>query len=418
VVTGGATDCAHEWTNGQTPGISGGMNRANAATKDTANFQVVPAREHATCTRCGAWRGELGSEPTSQLYIAHLVEVFREVARVMRPDATLWLNCGDSYSGSGKGPTGHNGIQHAEERQGFTDQRSVGPPAKSLCLIPERLAIALQDDGWYIRSRICWAKTSPMPESVTDRPTSAWEHIFLLTKRPTYYYDAHAVRQPYNENSLGRYQYALQGTAPTCRQPGGDVERREREKGVRPPNPLGANLRNFWLLPPEPFPAAHFATFPPEIPRRAILAGTSAHGACPTCGAGWVRRTERTGTGRVYARGACPADSRALGQPQRTGAGSGALSVVSRTTDWQPTCTCADPRPLVPPIVLDPFSGAGTTVLVANRLGRRAIGLELNANYAAMSRARIESDAPLVEAVAAADGWAQAGLFAEEEETG
>jgi DNA modification methylase len=119
------------------------------------------------------------------------------VKRVLRPDGTLWLNIGDSYGGSGKGQTGHNGIGNQEQRQGFIgSKRDTVVRPKSLALIPERLALALADDGWIIRSRIAWCKASPMPESTQDRPTSAWEHIWLLTRQERYFYDSFAVRTP------------------------------------------------------------------------------------------------------------------------------------------------------------------------------------------------------------------------------
>src|SRR4030095_961787 len=168
------------------------------------------------CARCGAWRGELGSEPTIELYVEHIVQVFAEVRRVLRKDGTLWLNVGDSYAGSGKGPTGFNGIGDQEQRQGFRAGEFLNPggrppvkqggartrdgigyvdglKAKDLCLIPFRLALALQAEGWYVRSDIAWCKRAPMPESVTDRPTTAWEHVFLLTRSVRYFYDQIAV---------------------------------------------------------------------------------------------------------------------------------------------------------------------------------------------------------------------------------
>jgi len=145
---------------------------------------------------------------------------------------------------------------------------------KDLIGIPWLVAFALQADGWWLRSEITWCKRAPMPESVKDRPTCATEKIFLLSRSQQYYYDADAVREPYLEESLARYQYRLQSTAPGAWKPGGDVGRREREANVRLPNPNGRNMRNYWLLCPEPFSGAPFATFPSEIPRRAILAGS------------------------------------------------------------------------------------------------------------------------------------------------
>jgi len=222
------------------------------------------------------WLGCLGNEPAPDMFVSHLVTIFREVRRIMRDDATLWTNLGDSYSGSGRGPTGKNGIGDQGTRQGFTDPgASKGGPwnlkAKDLCLIPWRFAIAMQEDGWYVRSIVAWTKLSAMPESVEDRPTSAWEPIFLFTKSPRYFYDAQAVRQ----KSVSPIQPARPSPYSLAMQTGG-----KESQNLGGGNPNGTNLRNWWLLGPEQFGDAHYATFPSEIPRRAILAGTSEHGVC------------------------------------------------------------------------------------------------------------------------------------------
>lgn len=267
--------------------------------------------------------GQIGLERTPQAYVARLVEVFREVRRVLRTDGTLWLNVGDSYNAynGGAGPSSALSRTQSDQRPqlatGFGLQvKSLKP--KDLLLIPFRLAIALQEDGWWVRSDIAWCKRAPMPESVTDRPTSAWEHIFLLTKAARYFYDAEAVKEPSaSDHSSGngfvrehRLSYAGRGQTDQWQV----TETR--------------NLRNFWLLSPEPCADAHFAVYPTEIPRRAILAG-------------------------------------------------------SRPGD----------------VVLDPFSGSGTTGLVALRHDRRYVGIELNEEYVALSERRIVGDAPLFNAL-------------------
>ena len=358
-----------------------------------------------TCHRCGAWRGELGSEPSLDFYVAHLVAIFREVRRVLRDDGTLWLNIGDSYAGS-SGSGGHTEKQSSNVGS-FHDggiRRSPGLKPKDLMLVPFRVALALQADGWWVRSDIVWSKKAPMPESVTDRPTRAHEYIFLLSKSARYYYDGDAIREPYNVDSIGRYQYEMQGVVPTARQPNGDIDRREREKGIRQPNPAGRNARTVWHLSPEPFPDAHFATFVTEIPRRAILAGTSERGCCAECGAPWERVTEPTST---YAQRLAHANDRGDWYPRQDtiakrpdgtkhGKMDGGCRAEYQTIGWLPTCTCTTHAPPVPCTVLDPFSGSGTTGVVASRLGRDYIGVELNPEYAAMSERRIrEEGSPL-----------------------
>ena len=217
--------------------------------------------------------GQMGLEETPAEYITNMVAVFREVRRVLRSDGTCWLNIGDSFAD------------------------------KQLQMIPARLALALQDDGYYLRSDIIWHKTAPMPESVTDRPTSAHEHVFLLSKRANYFYDSEAVSEPNSESSGGWQGRARRGLLKSHAQGfGGNGETSQFDRngngaegrgGVAAQNPAGRNQRNVWTLGPDPSPEAHFATFPREIPRRAILAGTSEHGVCAACGAPWERVVER-----------------------------------------------------------------------------------------------------------------------------
>ncbi len=376
-------------------------------------------------------------------YVCQMVEVFREVRRVLRPDGTCWLNLGDSYCASPPGNTtkgvsaksGLHGVNGASGRYRETleaghktkrdTSRLEGHKPKDLIGVPWAVARALRDDGWYLRSDIIWSKKTPMPESVTDRPTRSHEYIFLLTKRAKYFYDADAVREPH--------------TAP-MRKPGGFTP----EKAVGPASrsghsqwekqrtsdesyhPAGRNQRSVWHLGPEPYPDAHFATFPTEIPRRAILAGTSAKGCCRACGAPWRRVVETK-------RGPEPADrgGKNYGLNAQGTSPSSALRKVgggdwyayagsTRTTGWTATCACSKentapndgavcgpagnaaggvvnkiPLDPIPCTVLDPFAGSGTTGLVADRLGRDSILIELNPTYAEQIRRRITGDAPM-----------------------
>lgn len=201
--------------------------------------------------------GQIGLEPTPAAFIAALLDIFDEVKRVLRPDGLAFVNLGDSYAGSGKGPTGHNGIGDQRRRQGFIPGEGgnqngsrnrdglgtiEGAKPKDLLLMPERFAIGMQDRGWWVRSRIAWCKTSAMPESVRDRPTSAWEHIWMFSKSRTYYYDADAVAQP------------SKSTHPS----GNGYKRPERlsinGRGSDEPWQVQptSSLRNYWLLGPEP----------------------------------------------------------------------------------------------------------------------------------------------------------------------
>ncbi len=341
---------------------------------------------------------ELGSEPTPEEYVANMVAVFREVKRVLREDGTLWLNLGDSYANSGvSDPSkvgGFTGQRIRDGVKGTMDSRPRAIPAglkqKDLCGIPWRVAFALQEDGWWLRSEITWCKRAPMPESVADRPTSATEKIFLLTKNSRYFYDAQAVAEQ-AEQPLGAPELTGQHKRGFLQDLSASTLGSNQGSGTR-------NQRNFWLLGPEPYAEAHFATFPTEIPRRAILAGTSAHGACPTCGAPWERvvmATAADGRQAIMKGGkAYDADGRPLQGDNMIDHGvrgawnSGGVVLRRETAGFAPTCTCGH-EDTVPCVVLDPFTGSGTTGAVARTLGRDFIGCELNPEYVKLAEKRI-----------------------------
>ena len=325
--------------------------------------------------------GQIGLEATPDAYVAEMVAVFREVRRVLRDDGTLWLNIGDSYASGGNG--GGSGKQSTNVGAAMPPKRAPdGYKPKDLFGIPWQLAFALRADGWYLRSDVIWHKPNPMPESVTDRPTSAHEHVFLLSKSATYFYDADTIKED--------------GAIPAGTRAAKGSNQRGAIKNVngRAPeywNYTGSrNARNVWTITTKPYSGAHFATMPPDLAERCIKAGTSERGCCPKCGAPWSREVERqvmevNRSGRY--------DS--LGDRGRT-ATSGTMTKPpsSVTIGWFPTCDCGDATP-VPCVVLDPFGGAGTTGLVADRLQRDAILIELNPEYAGLSKERLTADAPL-----------------------
>lgn len=314
--------------------------------------------------------GQLGAESSPVEYVANLVAVFDEVRRVLAKDGTLWLNLGDSYSGSwgNQGRKAERGEQRAingpmiqpvrDGRYGDTEASGTGkirpgaPPAKNLLGVPWRVAFALQDAGWVLRNDIIWAKPNGMPESVTDRLSTKHEHVFLFAKSPRYYFDLDAIRRPLAESSLARLAQNVEAQAGSDRVPGktngpmkavshvfacesnssGGLKRATAGKhgaegdtppGSRPQTNKGAtgerhmlhgnggsNPGDVWTIPTQPFSAAHFATMPPALAERCILAG-------------------------------------------------------SREGDT----------------ILDPFSGSGTTGYAATRNGRRYVGIDLNPAY-------------------------------------
>jgi site-specific DNA-methyltransferase (cytosine-N4-specific) len=291
---------------------------------------------------------EIGGEKTPDEYVAALVEVFREVWRVLRDDGTLWLNLGDSYAGTGKSGGGAQGRRWEECGMDTTGARGgkwMPPPAglkpKDLIGIPWRVAFALQADGWYLRQDIIWHKPNPMPESVTDRCTKAHEYLFLLSKSPRYYFDNETIKeacalQEYKtpdgwdtskgEGGHGPFHKNGREKGKTDKQRGhgriytGFNERYDAKEAAQQLTGT-RNKRSVWTIPTRPYAQAHFATYPPELIEPCILAGT------------------RPGQ-----------------------------------------------------IVLDPFFGSGTTGEVAQRLGRRWIGCELNPDYALLQNERTRQD--------------------------
>lgn len=299
--------------------------------------------------------GQIGLESTIDEYVEKMVGVFREARRVLRDDGVLWLNLGDSFA-SGKGTCqnpgggGHSlgakrkemGV-HPLDRGNVSTLRAQGLKPKDLVGMPWRVAFALQADGWWLRSDIVWSKPNPMPESISDRPTRAHEYVFLMTKSARYFYDADAIRQPLTEGSMLRMKqptFDTQGGGPKDPLEGNRSQRKalenmrhntarrtSQESANRvwtDPDAMariaaqGANARSVWSISTEPFPGAHFATFPTELARRCVLAGSK------------------------------PGD-----------------------------------------LVLDPFCGSGTTLLVSDIAGRKSVGLELNPEYIKIARDRL-----------------------------
>ena len=272
---------------------------------------------------------QLGLEETPEEFVENLVKVFREVRRVLKNDGTVWLNLGDSYSGSGKGTAGNLGKKynerHLEHKTGGIIPKGLKP--KDLVGIPWRVAFALQSDGWYLRQDIKWHKPNPMPESVTDRCTKAHEYIFLLSKSAKYFYDADAISEKakyYNITGMDatgyKDAYSFNGKHKNLMDRGQNIHSMhvKRSKGEGEPDTEGKrNKRSVWKINTKPYKEAHFATFPEELPTLCIKAG-------------------------------------------------------SKKED----------------VVLDPFFGSGTTGWVAQRLGRAWIGIELNPEYIKIAEKR------------------------------
>lgn len=441
VIMGGDPECAHEFIdehveNEMRKGLGlaklgeqyrGGGHKIGAVGK----VKIV----RGFCAKCGAWRGSLGLEPTLELYIEHMVIIFHELRRVLRKDGTCWLNIGDTYWG-GKGQSGSQGAEFQQRRvesgASFTSPAShVGGSGKTrpqdgkhktlkpkdLCGIPWKLAFALQDDGWWLRRDIIWHKQNCMPESASDRPTTSHEYIFLLTKSAKYFYDAEAVAEEVSPNTHMRISQDLANQIASFRANGGSkindpmkaVVRGSTRKlavaglGIKNNGSFEAansmpvskrNRRSVWTIATEPYSGAHFAVFPQEIPRIAILAGTSERGCCPKCGAPWERVmsegfTDHSGkTECAYEDGSTAKRMSQLRQAAR--ANGGEYVNMATTIGWKPTCGCDEVAEPIPCSVLDPFSGSGTTVAVAHKLQRHGVGIELSKEYIKLANRRME----------------------------
>jgi len=370
--------------------------------------------------------GQLGNERTPEEFIANMVTVFRECWRVLRDDGTLWLNLGDSYvtTPPGNKERSESDIDGVYERRLkrqlghgedagliYAKQKTSGLKNKDLVGIPWRVALALQADGWYLRSDIIWHKPNPMPESVTDRPTKAHEYIFLLTKSPHYFYDAEAVKEQVTPSTMARLSQDVDSQAGSQRANGGAKTNgpmkavgkaysfaRETKEAERPgqsaPNHradredvqyIGSrNRRSVWTIATAPYSGAHFATYPPDLVEPCIKAGTSARGVCPECGAPWERVIESGltahdgDTSSLYEKGSTANRLALLRQAARERGEE--YTNAKKTIGWAPTCECGR-EDTVPAIVFDPFAGSGTTLLVARALGRSGIGLDLSMTY-------------------------------------
>ena len=402
-----------------------GPKRDGLGPDNSAWAESSGAQYRDVCGRCGARRvdSQLGLEATPELYVERMVAVFREVWRVLRDDGTCWINLGDCYahgapSGTagqwnGSSPLGKNGnAENATKAQNAIAGGTLGPglKPKDLVGIPWRVAFALQSDGWYLRSDIIWAKPNPMPESVTDRPTKSHEYLFLLTKRPRYFYDADAIREPADEGSIAREGRARL-TAYSA--PGQSPNRRNGSDGEW--QTAGRNRRSVWTIPTQPYAEAHFATYPEALVRPCILAGTSERGECAACGAPWVREVERGDFTPSNGRGGSvhSADYAVRVQSKTGGSGVGQVGdgfgrYERETTGWRASCECAPepsspgafasdgsvPAPrgasIIPQTVLDPFIGSGTTALVARKHGRRCIGIDLSVDYLGIAARRLQ----------------------------
>ena len=398
LIWGGDKNCEHQWDIQKISLLHENRNFQTGTQKEVLASGSPLRHTHKTselragfCSLCDAWRGAYGLEPQPEMYVEHTLLILREIRRVLRKDGVVFWDIGDTYFSNpsnqqGRGQRGSDaGVRAAYENLGRIKRQGNLKP-KDLCLIPFRVAIAAQEDGWWIRSVIIWSKPNPMPESVTDRPTESHEYILMLTKSARYYWDHQAIRETSTEK------------------PSGNISRKEniqpRESHFATsipyqPNGAGRNIRTVWGFPTKPGPGKeirNFAVFPEKLPEICIKAATPEVGCCSKCGAPWERILDKKPSDfniRVRdakAGRATPEEGYKATQEEIDNyPGNHPDPGYRQTTGWRPTCKCkgdiGGEVDKVPSIVLDPLAGAGTTLWVAKKLNRRAVGYEISEEY-------------------------------------
>jgi len=382
-IWGGDKDCEHTWQVTPPRRSRSGKDATTEKQKSNTGAQYE-AQGGNLCSKCNAWRGELGSEPTLEFYIDHLCDIYDEVKRVLRPDGTCWVNLGDTYGGEGtqRSSGGRAGFAMNEDSG---KRVKKGIKEKSLCLIPQRFAIEMVNRGWILRNVIIWHKPNPMPSSAKDRFTVDFEYVYFFVKNKKYFFEPQY--EPYQYD--GRRDTTLK---PTGKYPGGRTpQKMEREPMERWPNPLGRNKRTVWAIPTQPFPEAHFATFPEKLVEPMIKAGCPEF-VCTKCGKAREKIYEPS---LEYAKklGTWTEDTDKDPELRASIGFAANTKKHSCTADYQvkgySDCGCGEK--FRPGIVLDPFMGSGTVGLVAAQNRRDWIGIELNQEYIEMAKKRIEA---------------------------
>ena len=413
-IWGGDPLCEHRWETEITrrPNASGGA--VGIGGQEHSHFRDIKS---AFCCKCGAWRGELGLEPTIELYLQHLITILTVAKRVLKKTGSLWVNLGDTYNSSPAGNKTPSGFQQKSKAglsgalaqtkwandgvyerlmnrhtQGGTSEATpktkINYPAKSLCLIPFRFAIAMVESGWILRNTIIWHKKNPMPSSAKDRFTVDFEYVFFFTKAKKYYFEMQL--QPLADATIKRSHSPFYPDNPKTIQfnqenaglVGRDAQTFNQEvcKKIADGEKTTANSRCVWTISTQSFHGAHFATFPEKLIEPMILSGCPKY-VCKKCGKPREKIIEIiSGKGEGKSYNPDRPDGRIFEGRNR----KSTHNLIGYTD-----CGCPDPKEYEGGIVLDPFMGAGTVGVVAKRLGRQFIGIELKQEYIDMANERI-----------------------------
>ena len=366
-------DCpTHEWGEPCQPTHKGQVKDSKAVTFENATGQNTPTGKF--CIHCGAWFGSYGLEPTVELYVKHTVDIFREVRRVLRDDGVIWVNIGSSYTSGGRTHRkDFDSINTVAVQNLDRLKNPTGYKPKDLIPVPWLVGIALQSDGWYLRSDIIWEKPNCLPESVKDRPTGSHEYVLLLSKNERYFYDKYAVLEPHKYD--GRKVTRFSGS-PKYRENGGAKNDTMILKGSERWPGTGRNLRSVWTIPTQPFRGSHFAAFPEALVERCIKSSTSEKGCCAKCGAPFQRVVEKIKPASREVTQFTPGGQ--IPQSFLAGNRQDSPSII-KTKAWCPTCDCN--AGIVPCTVLDIFGGTGRTGIVSKRFCRKAVLVDLSPEY-------------------------------------
>jgi len=392
-IWGGDKDCKHQWElNTKKDPMDRGGTGTHDAPRDRKGVKHGKKWEmkgftSGFCQKCGAWYGQLGLEPTLEMYIEHLLQITKELKRVLKPTGVMFWNHGDCYGSSPPGNSRENIEQWANKGDGLIGRKfnrygdfkkPQGVKQKSLALQNFRLILKMVDEqGWILRNIIIWYKPNGMPSSVKDRMANKYEPVFMLTKRRKYWFDLDAVRVPHKPESIERAKKGWHGNL--CK---GHTMSGIKDKDIMGTcHPLGKNPGDVWTIPTQPFPEAHFATFPEKLVEPMIRCACPKW-ICKKCGKARVRVT------RVEYEGGVPLSGKELTYTDNNFSTRKFKGARGKwfTIGWT-DCGCN--AGFDTGIVLDPFAGAGTTLVVAKRLRRHYIGIEIKAKYVEIAEKRL-----------------------------
>lgn len=378
-----ATDAAHDKHNSKQP----------ASPQKRVGFNQRVAEHRATdfgrsCTKCNTWEGCLGLEPTIEVYLRHLLAIFDDIRRVLKPTGTCWVNLGDCYRG------GWNLSASGK----FRDTSLTNVQSKSLCLVPHRFAVAMIERGWIMRNHVVWHKPNCLPQPVRDRFTNTWDHMLLFVKQPRYWFNLDAVRVPHRTKfkrpiKVDPVRSRLPASGPTRGKNPGDcwqapIDTQSSEATAPPPD-----VGDLWVIPTRPSKNAHFATFPERFVELPIRAGCPPL-VCKRCGV--PKRDIRHIPANPNAFDISLRDAKAgvrklpgkqISADRAAQYDEATYAAQAREVAISEGCSCR--RGFHKGIVLDPFMGSGTVAVVARRFARDFVGFECKPAYAEIARQRL-----------------------------